>query len=45
MDLKGTGYEGADWIHLAQDIVQWRALVNMVTNLLNSYKEGICLPS
>jgi hypothetical protein len=32
-NLKGTMYERVDWIHLAQDRVQWRALVNMVMNL------------
>jgi hypothetical protein len=33
MDLQETGWEGEDWIHLVQDIDQWQALVNMVTNL------------
>jgi hypothetical protein len=33
MDLKETGWEGMDWIHLAQDRDPWRALVNTVTNL------------
>jgi hypothetical protein len=27
------GLEGVDWIHLAQDRVQWKALVNTVMNL------------
>jgi hypothetical protein len=31
-DLKKTGCEVVDWIHLAQDVVQWRALVNEVVN-------------
>jgi hypothetical protein len=26
MDLKEIGREGVDWIHLAQDRVQWRPL-------------------
>jgi hypothetical protein len=30
--LKGTGWEGVDWIHLAQDRVQWRTLVDPVMN-------------
>jgi hypothetical protein len=30
INLKGTGCEGVDWIHLAQDRSQWRALVNTV---------------
>jgi hypothetical protein len=27
------GWDGMDWIDLAQDKDQWRALVNMVMNL------------
>jgi hypothetical protein len=34
MDLREICVEGVDWIHLAQDRDQWRALVNMVMNLL-----------
>jgi hypothetical protein len=31
LDLSEIGWEeGVDWIHLAQDRDQWRALVNMV---------------
>jgi hypothetical protein len=30
--------EAVNWIHLAQD--WWRALVNMVMNLLGSIKDG-----
>jgi hypothetical protein len=33
MDLKEIGINGANWIQLAQDRVQWRAFVNMVMNL------------
>jgi hypothetical protein len=33
MDLKGIGIDGANWIQLAQDRVQWWAFVNMVMNL------------
>jgi hypothetical protein len=33
MDLREVGWDGMDWIDLAQDRVQWRALVNMVMNL------------
>jgi hypothetical protein len=33
MDLREIGIDGANWIRLAQDRVQWRALVNTVTNL------------
>jgi hypothetical protein len=30
IDLKDTGWDGVDWIDLAQDRDQWRALVNTV---------------
>jgi hypothetical protein len=33
MDLREIGIDGANWIQLAQDGVQWRAFVNMVMNL------------
>jgi hypothetical protein len=33
MDLRGTGWEGVDWIHLVQDREQRQALVNTVMNL------------
>jgi hypothetical protein len=33
MDLREIGIDGANWIQLAQDRVQWRACVNMVLNL------------
>jgi hypothetical protein len=33
MDLREIRWDGVDWIELAQDRDQWRALVNMVTNL------------
>jgi hypothetical protein len=32
MDLREIGWDGMDWIDLAQDD-QWRALVNTVMNL------------
>jgi hypothetical protein len=32
-DLREIGYEGVDWMHLAQDRGQWRAIVNTVMNL------------
>jgi hypothetical protein len=31
--LRKTGCKGVDWIHLAQDRVQWQALVSTVMNL------------
>jgi hypothetical protein len=33
IDLREIGLSGVDWIHLAQDRDQWRALVNTVMNL------------
>jgi hypothetical protein len=32
MELRETGWDGVDWIDLAQDRDQWRDLVNMVMN-------------
>jgi hypothetical protein len=33
MDLGEIGWDGMDWIDLAQDRDQWRALVDMVMSL------------
>jgi hypothetical protein len=33
MDVREIGINGANWIHLAQDGVQWRASVNTLINL------------
>jgi hypothetical protein len=33
MDLREIGWDGMDWIVLAPDRDQWRALVNTVMNL------------
>jgi hypothetical protein len=33
MDLGEIGIDGANWTRLAQDRVQWRAVVNTVMNL------------
>jgi hypothetical protein len=33
MDLREMGWEGVDWMHLAQDRAQWQALVNMIMDL------------
>jgi hypothetical protein len=34
MDLREIEWDGMEWIDLAQDRDQWRALVNTVMNLL-----------
>jgi hypothetical protein len=34
MDLREIGWDRMDWIKLAQDKDQWRALVNTVMNLI-----------
>jgi hypothetical protein len=33
IDLRGIGWDGADWMDMAQDRDRWRALVNTVLNL------------
>jgi hypothetical protein len=33
MDLREVGWDGRDWIDLAQDRDRWRAYVNAVKNL------------
>jgi hypothetical protein len=33
MDLREVGWNGMDWIDLAQDRDQWRVLVNTVMTL------------
>jgi hypothetical protein len=33
VDLREIGWDGMDWIYLAEDWEQWRALVNTVINL------------
>jgi hypothetical protein len=34
IDIREIGCDGVDWVNLAQDRDQWRALVNTVMNLL-----------
>jgi hypothetical protein len=34
MDLREIGWSCMDWIDLAQDRDQWRALVNTIMNLM-----------
>jgi hypothetical protein len=38
MDFREIGWDGMDWIHLAQDRDQWRALVNTVMKTFGSHK-------
>jgi hypothetical protein len=38
MNLQEVGWQGMDWIDLAQDSDRWRVLVNAVMNLLSSIK-------
>jgi hypothetical protein len=33
LDLRETGVDGANWIRLAQDRIQWRTFMNTVMNL------------
>jgi hypothetical protein len=33
LDLREIGWEGVEWIQLAQDRDQWRSIVNTVMNL------------
>jgi hypothetical protein len=33
MDLREIGWDGVDWIDMAQDRDQWRAFMNTVLNL------------
>jgi hypothetical protein len=40
MDLGEIGWEGVDWMVLAQDRDQWRALVNTVVKLRVPQKAG-----
>jgi hypothetical protein len=33
MDLGEVGCDDVDWVHLAENMIQWRALLNTVMNL------------
>jgi len=40
-----AGWDGMDWIHLAQDINKWQGLVNMVMTQLIKCREYLEKPS
>jgi hypothetical protein len=33
MNLREIGWEGVDWLHLAEDRAQWHALVSTLINV------------
>jgi hypothetical protein len=41
MDFTDIGWEGVNWIHLAQDRDHWWALVNIVTTFGFNKRRGI----
>jgi hypothetical protein len=41
MDLREIGWDGGDWIDLAQDRDRWRALVKAVMNLRLAHLEWL----
>jgi hypothetical protein len=41
MNLREIGIDGANWIQMAQDRVQWRACVNTVMNLRVPHESSI----
>jgi hypothetical protein len=45
VDFREIGWEGVDWMHLAQDMDQWQALMNMIMNLQVPLKAGNFLSS
>jgi hypothetical protein len=40
MDVREIGWEGVDWIHVAQDRDQWWGVVNTVMNLRGFHKRS-----
>jgi hypothetical protein len=40
MDVRESGWENVEWIHLVQDRYELQALVNVVMNLQVSYEVG-----
>jgi hypothetical protein len=45
MDLREIGWGGVDWIDVAQDRDQWRALMNTIMNLRVPSNAGSFLSS
>jgi hypothetical protein len=45
MDLREIGWDGVDWIYLAQTRDPWRAVVNTVMKLAVAYNAGSFLTS
>jgi hypothetical protein len=45
MDLREMGWDGVDWIDLAQGREQWKALMKTVMNLQVPYNAGKFLSS
>ena len=45
MDLQEVGWEGMDWIDVAEDRDRWRAVLNAVMNLRVPYNAGNFLTS
>jgi hypothetical protein len=41
MDLRKIGWEGVDWMHMAQNRDQWQALVTTAINLQVQKKQNI----
>jgi len=41
MDLRQIGIDGANWIQLAQNRVQWRAFVKKIMNLRVPWRKNI----
>jgi hypothetical protein len=40
MDVRKIGWEVVDWMHLAQDMDEWWAVVNIVMNFWVPQKAG-----